>query len=772
MNTGGGKTVVGLMILKSCLNEGIGPVVYVTPDNYLVAQVRSEANLLGIETTEDPMSNAFRRGRAILVVNIHKIVNGLSVFGVEGDQRTPIELGTVLVDDVHACLSTVDEQFSLVVPAAHTAYPKLLALFRADLEDQSLTLARDIGESERSAVLQVPYWAWADREKQVLDILYPERGTDQLKFNWPLVAGSLSLCSAAVTADGFEIRPPCPPIERIPSLVKAKRRVFLTATLPDDSVLVTHFGATAVAAENPITPKTADDIGDRMILVPSDFLPEVADDDLRRFLKDQSSKHNVVVIVPSDAKARTWSDVADATHNKATIQVGVDQLKAGHVGLVVLVNKYDGIDLPRDACRILVLDSLPEAYGALDRIEAAALGDSEVLLSRQIQRIEQGMGRGVRSNDDYCVVILMGRRLTARLNGIGAMSRFSPATRVQLDLSQEVSDLLRGGSLGDLAAAIDQCLGRDTAWVTASKARLDGVKYPESSTVPPSALAEREAFDLAVIGQFATAVKRLEEATNAETDIPLKSWLKQRAASYLHRVDKVAAQQLQLSAKLGNRALLKPMAGIQYERVTPTAEQSVAMVKYLSARYTDGAALVVGVAALLESLKFDRHAEPSAVSAFEQAMCDLGSHLGFLGQRPERDFGEGPDVLWSLGGLEYLVIECKSAVTEPRISKSDAAQLSHSVDWFVNNYDKSCTVTPVLVHLGNMLRDDATAREGSRVIHDERLTALRAAVTQVTVALARNNQYRDEKTVAGLLVAHGFSRSAFIQKWAVAPRGK
>ena len=36
--TGGGKTVVGLLMLKSCLNEGVGPAVYVTPDNYLVSQ--------------------------------------------------------------------------------------------------------------------------------------------------------------------------------------------------------------------------------------------------------------------------------------------------------------------------------------------------------------------------------------------------------------------------------------------------------------------------------------------------------------------------------------------------------------------------------------------------------------------------------------------------------------------------------------------------------------------------------------------------------------
>ena len=46
MNTGGGKTVVGLTILKSCLNEGVGPAAYISPDIYLKNQVIAEAGRL------------------------------------------------------------------------------------------------------------------------------------------------------------------------------------------------------------------------------------------------------------------------------------------------------------------------------------------------------------------------------------------------------------------------------------------------------------------------------------------------------------------------------------------------------------------------------------------------------------------------------------------------------------------------------------------------------------------------------------------------------
>ena len=40
MNTGTGKTAVGLLMLQSSLKEGSGPALYVSPDNYLALQVR------------------------------------------------------------------------------------------------------------------------------------------------------------------------------------------------------------------------------------------------------------------------------------------------------------------------------------------------------------------------------------------------------------------------------------------------------------------------------------------------------------------------------------------------------------------------------------------------------------------------------------------------------------------------------------------------------------------------------------------------------------
>jgi hypothetical protein len=55
-------------------------------------------------------------------------------------------------------------------------------------------------------------------------------------------------------------------------------------------------------------------------------------------------------------------------------------------------------------------------------------------------------------------------------------------------------------------------------------------------------------------------------------------------------------------------------------------------------------------------------------------------------------------VLWAIGSLRYLVIECKSGVTSDRIRRSDAAQLAHSMSWFTERYDQTCRATPVMIH--------------------------------------------------------------------------
>lgn len=401
MNTGSGKTVVGLIILKSCLNESKGPAVYITPDQYLVKQVLAEASELGLEVTDDKDSLRFRRGKAILVTTIRTLINGQSVFGV-GEAGIKIKIGSVLIDDAHACLETIESQFTLRLEGG--VYAKMLSLFREDLALQSETAVVEVDYSKPGRLMVVPYWAWMNKLSSVVSIMhnvslpiilnaadpYSASEREAIVFNYPLIKDTLRYCRCVIGEGRVEISPRVIPIAVIPSLSNAGRRIVMSATLGDDGILVSHFDFAPSALTSAITPLTANDIGDRMILVPQELNPEFTDETLKAMLKELSLKRNVVVIVPSNFRANFWSDVAVATLRADNIEDGVERLKREHVGLVVLVNKYDGIDLPKAACEVLAIDGLPDVRRAIDRVEEGILFGTVQALGRRMQRIEQG----------------------------------------------------------------------------------------------------------------------------------------------------------------------------------------------------------------------------------------------------------------------------------------------------------------------------------------------------------------------------------------------
>lgn len=324
-NTGGGKTAVGLLIAQSTLNEGIGKAVYLTSDNYLVKQVREEAVKLDIDTTDDPYDPVFTESQGVLVTNYQKLINGLSAFGVVGDGKEPIDLGVVVVDDAHAALARAEDQFRLRVPAGHEAYDKLLELFAQDLRHQSANAWAELEDKDPTALAPIPFWAWADKHEEVLKTLRPHHKEPAFKFTWPLLAEVLHLCTATATAKAIEIRPSCPPIDRIPSFVRARRRVYLTATLADDSALVTDFGTDPALVAKPVTPGSASDLGERMILAPRALNPGLDDKAVRVIARQfadgdqdgdgvpETDPVNVVVLVPSNPAAAAWAPYADRT---------------------------------------------------------------------------------------------------------------------------------------------------------------------------------------------------------------------------------------------------------------------------------------------------------------------------------------------------------------------------------------------------------------------------------------------------------------------------
>jgi replicative superfamily II helicase len=120
LHTGQGKTLIGLLMLQARLNAGSGPVLYLCPDNFLIAQTCEQARQFGIATcmAEPDLPDEFLNDKRILVASVQKLFNGLTRFGLG---RQSIEIDTLLKDDAHACADAIREQCRIRIPREEPA---------------------------------------------------------------------------------------------------------------------------------------------------------------------------------------------------------------------------------------------------------------------------------------------------------------------------------------------------------------------------------------------------------------------------------------------------------------------------------------------------------------------------------------------------------------------------------------------------------------------------------------------------------------------------
>jgi hypothetical protein len=109
--------------------------------------------------------------------------------------------------------------------------------------------------------MEVPYWTWLDHQQEILEALHAHKTVDELKFSYPLLSEIVPQCRCIISGQKLEIEPICPPTDLVMAFSKAKRRIYMTATLADDSALVTHFGADPLKLASPIVPVSSQSMG-------------------------------------------------------------------------------------------------------------------------------------------------------------------------------------------------------------------------------------------------------------------------------------------------------------------------------------------------------------------------------------------------------------------------------------------------------------------------------------------------------------------------------
>ncbi len=358
----------------------------------------------------------------------------------------------------------------------------------------------------------------------------------------------------------------------------------------------------------------------------------------------------------------------------------------------------------------------------------------------------------------------MGRSLIGQLFTQNGIAKFTPATSAQFTLSEQIGDQIRKKGIGAIKNAMDYCLKRKAEWVKVAKSALVPAKYEIASSDTAIAVARRKAFDAAASNDFVSAVTAIQEIVNAEGDSHVKGWLMAELAEYTHFVNAVEAQQIQSAAHELNGQLIRPHAGINYQRLSPHAgTQAKESLAYIQKGFTRTNELLVATNAIVNDLIFCE----DSFRKFQRALRDVAYLLGFGAQLPESEFGAGPDVLWAVGGLKYFVIECKNEATTATINKKDTNQLAGSVNWFAERYDATCSATPIMVHPSAVFERAATPPPGTRIMTKEKLPLFRDAVTSFCIAVAGRTTFGDVKSISGLLTSYGLLSEAMVEKYTV-----
>lgn len=413
LHTGEGKTLIGLLILQSKLNKGEGPCLYICPNIYLVQQVCEEAQKFGINYCVIPNSNEipddFLSGKKILITHAHKVFNGMSVFGLN-NQYTKV--GTVILDDSHACIDVIKDAFSIQIEKTKNErlYNSILSLFEDDLRDQGEGSFIDIQTENYDTLMAVPYWSWYDKKTEVLKLLSSNLEDAQVKYTWPLLKDSIDNYSCYITGNKIELCPYRTDIDVFSSFSKSKNRILMSATTQEDSFFVKGLDFSVEAVEMPLKNDQQKWSGEKMIILPS-LIDDECDRDLivTKFSQMKTQRFGIVAIVPSTKKAAQYQNLGATVANKKDIFDQIKKLKKGEFeNVVVINNRYDGIDLPDESCRVLIIDSMPYFEDLSDRYEERCRPNSEVINKKLAQKIEQGIGRGVRGEKDYCALLIIG----------------------------------------------------------------------------------------------------------------------------------------------------------------------------------------------------------------------------------------------------------------------------------------------------------------------------------------------------------------------------
>jgi Helicase C-terminal domain/Type III restriction enzyme, res subunit len=418
--TGTGKTLIGLLIAEYRRRVLKERIVFLCPTRQLCFQVNEQARRYGIKTAllvgsqseyDSALFYQYQQGKAIAITTYS------GVFNTNPRIDDP---EVIICDDAHAADNYIADLWTLAIN--HSTHSDLFNSIHRLLQPvipDYINHHIETGGSNRfdeysvDLVSGISSYKYLTEIGQVLGEFAPQY--KDLKYSWSIISSHLDACSIYISPKTIEIRPIIPPTQSHQPFSEAKQRIYMSATLGEDGDIERVFGVKKIS-RLPIPEEWHKrSTGRRLILFPgqsSNLDPvEAATEMIKKIPR-------TLILVPDKITLQKWEENLQESHRivkSENIEQNLDEFtKCSKQSVLLLATRYDGIDLPGDDCRFMILDGEPSASGLQEIYMRTRLGASSQLHNRIRTRITQAMGRCTRDESDYSVVVILGDKLTKR----------------------------------------------------------------------------------------------------------------------------------------------------------------------------------------------------------------------------------------------------------------------------------------------------------------------------------------------------------------------
>ena len=706
--TGSGKTLIGLLIGEFRRLSSGERVAYLCPTRQLAHQVHTRAAEYGISASllvgkqaeyDQTAYWSYVTGKSIAVTTYSAVFN----------TNPKINDAQVLIlDDAHAGENYVSSYWSLEInrleqpdlfrSLVHLWSTGLPEQFMEDLEQSSYT------PSLGNLVSIVPYPVVLDRLEQVRQTIDEAQRTDGLgdaAYRWDVVRSHLTACQAFVTWNTVTIRPVVPPTSTHAAFDGAKQRVFMSATMGSDGDLERVFGRQSMH-RIPVPPGwDRQGSGRRLVLFPDVSLDEQASWELISHCVKKYGR--CLALCPDRSTAevfgQTMSDMTGVPILGATdIEQSLSPFTDRNTAVLALAGRYDGIDLPDEMCRLLVVYGLPAATNVQEKFLLSRVKATSLLVDRIRTRLTQATGRCTRGSTDYALVLLMGPKIADFCAKSEVKAGFHPELRAEIGFGLEnsvgISDI---SAFRDMISAFDP---QSEGWAGAEQAIIQmrntngSPENPDRGRLLQCARHEVKYAEAMWGGDYGSALEQSRSAADllGGADMaPYRAWWHYLAGSAAWASYSLDKEQNHLN-----------VAHEQWDRACST-NTTITWLRDLrrAARLTDGSPAqwsdedvraAERVAAELGSLGFSgtkfqksiteflAQLDQDEPSAFEKGIQRLGSLLGF--ESPSLTINAEPDAVWMLDPHMRVVVEAKSNETsDGAVSFASVREATTHLTW-------------------------------------------------------------------------------------------